>query len=99
MKLALKYGLGNSFVILELCKTCIVLQQQGFVELDLRLLRPDHGRLFLFMEYLSEYLDDLQKTETIVPPDDYASATLRCLWYLQTPTRQVLLFLIFFFLT
>ena len=100
MKLALKYGFENFFITLELSRTCIVLQQQGFVEVDWRLSRPDHDRLVLFMEYLSGYLDNLQQTETIVPSDNYAYTTLRCLSYLQGPTRQVLLlFLILFLLT
>ena len=91
MKLALKYGIDNFFINLELCRTCIVLQQQGFIQVDWRLSRPDHDRLILFMKYLSCYLNYLEQTETVVPSDNYASTTLRCLWYLQGPTRQVLL--------
>ena len=40
------------------------------------------------MTYLVDYFEDQNRSgQSILLPEDYHSATLRCLWYLQTPRR------------
>ena len=67
-----------------------VLENTGFIQEQVCLsLDPDH--LLLFMTYLADYLDDQRRQgQNVLMPEDYQSAALRCLWYLQTPHRHVL---------
>jgi len=54
------------------------------------------NRLLLFMSYLADYLDDQHRAgKKVLLPQDYLSASLRCLWYLQSSYRQVLFFFFF----
>lgn len=51
------------------------------------------------MTYLADYFDDQRRSgQNVLMPEDYYSATLRCLWYLHTPSRQALSLPIFFYL-
>ena len=43
------------------------------------------NRLSLLMTYLANYLDDQHRLgQEVLLPTDYLSASLRCLWYLQS---------------
>ena len=42
------------------------------------------------MTYISDYLDNQHRLgQNVLLPDDYLCASLRCLWYLQVPSRHV----------
>ena len=49
------------------------------------------------MTYLANYFDDQRRSgQNVLTPEDYYSATLRCLWYLHTSRWQALSSCIFF---
>jgi len=51
------------------------------------------------MTYLADYFDDQRRSgQNVLIPEDYYFATLRCLWYLHTPSRRALSLPIFFYL-
>jgi len=91
MKLPSSFRISNSFLLFELCRTCVELQNAGYI----RSVLPEkfwmHRSLLFFMHYLAEYLDNQQCSgQNVLLPLDYLSATLRCLWYLQSSSQQVL---------
>src|SRR6266571_980021 len=69
---------SNSFLLFELCRTCVLLQQTGCIREESWITSPD--LLLLFSTYLADYLQDQHCSR----PEDYLTATLRCLWYLQS---------------
>ena len=85
IKLAPASGLCNSFLLFELCRTFVELQKSRFIEpLSLPVSIGPYW-LSLLMTYLTEYLDDLHRLgQEVLLPNDYLSASLRCLWYLQS---------------
>jgi len=85
IKLAPVTGLSNSFLLFELCRTFAELQKSRFImSLPFPRSTSPH-RLSLFMAYLANYLDDQRRLgQEVLLPDDYLSASLRCLWYLQS---------------
>jgi len=94
MKLPPSFKISNSFLLFELCRTCVELQNVGYCSV-LPGIPGTRQNLPLFMGYLTEYLDNQQRLgQEVLLPQDYLSATLRCLWYLQSPSQQVL-FLLF----
>ena len=96
LKLPPSFKISNSFLLFELCRTCGELQKLGYICSVLPEIPWTHQNLPLFMGYLAEYLDNQQCLGQGVPlPQDYLSATLRCLWYLQSSSKQVS-FLLFF---
>jgi len=90
VKLASANNLSNAFLLFELCRICGELQKREFLEPDMSYTSVT---LFpLLMTYLAKYLDDQCRLgQRVLVPDDYLCASLRCLWYLQTPSRHVLL--------
>ena len=85
IKLAPVTNLSNSFLLFELCRTFAELQKSRFIE-PLSLLLPIKAHsLSLLMTYLADYLDYQHRLgEEVLLPNDYLSASLRCLWYLQS---------------
>jgi len=87
-------GLSNSFLLIELCRTCFKLKNS-----DLQILREweadnvDPNRLSCFIRYLADYLENQHCSDSIqelLLPQHYVSAARRCLWYLQSSSRQVI---------
>ena len=78
--------------------------KKGFIQESLR--RQEKGpdseegphftspnRLLLFVSYLADYLHDQHRAgKKVLLPQDYLSASLRCLWYLQSSHGQVFFF-------
>ena len=86
---ASKHKFSNSFVLFELCRTCMLLQQTGFVREESWSASLDI--LLISTNYLADYLQDQDHSpQSVLLPDDYLTATLRCLWYLQSTSRYVL---------
>lgn len=89
---------NNSFLLLELCRTCVGLLRAGFIRESLHLQIISPHCLSHLMTYLADFLDNQHCLgEKILSPEDYTSATHRCLWYLQSSSRQVILPLLFSF--
>ena len=88
IKLAPTASLSNSFLLFELCWTFAELQGSGFIK---PLCFPQPIRplwLSPLMAYLADYLDDQHRLgQEVLLPNDYLSASLRCLWYLQSSNR------------
>ena len=85
IKLAPVTGLSNSFFLFELCRTFAELQKSRFIEPFPYSPPISPPRLSLLMVYLADYLDDQHRLgQEVLLPNDYISATLRCLWYLQS---------------
>src|SRR6266545_6415529 len=78
---------SNSFFLFELCRTCAELQKAGFIQFSPLLVVTSLDCLLPFSNYLADYLDD----QKVLLPGDYTSALHRCLWYLQSPSWQVIL--------
>jgi len=85
IKLGSATNLSNSFLLFELSRTFIMLENYGLVDSSWPMGLPDTSplHLSLSMTYLADYLDDQHRQEVLLP-DDYLSASLRCLWYLQS---------------
>ena len=91
IKLAAATNLSNSFLLFEFCRTFAKLQRAGFIEFPSFPVTTSVALLTLFITYLSNYLDDQhQLHQGIFLPADYGCASLRCLWYIQSPSRHVL---------
>ena len=91
IKLPPSFTISNSFLLFELCRTCVELQNAGYLCPVLSEKFWMHQSLLFFMRYLAEYLDNQQHLgQKVLLPQDYLSATLRCLWYLQSSSQQVL---------
>ena len=81
IKFASISNFSNSFLLFELCWTCVELQKTEFIRVS-----PFRGGatsldcLLPFVIYLAGYLDD----QNVLLPGDYISALRRCLWYLQS---------------
>lgn len=91
VKLASANNFSNSFLLFELCRICGELQKREVLEPDM-LHVTSVTLLPLLTAYLANYLDDQCRLgQRVLLPDDYLSASLRCLWYLQTPSWHVLL--------
>ncbi len=86
IKLGSATNLSNSFLLFELCRTFIGLENWGFVmSYPMGLLDTSPFHLTLLMTYLADYLDNQHRLgQEVLLPDDYLSASLRCLWYLQS---------------
>lgn len=77
-------------MLFELCRTLAGLKVVGFIKESDKDWQPDPDGLFRCMAYLADFFDDQHcPVRDVLMPEDYHSATLRCLWYLQTPRRQV----------
>jgi len=73
----------------ELCRAVAALKVAGFIKENDKDWQPDPDGLFRCMTYLADYFDDQHCSgRSVLMPEDYHSATLRCLWYLHTPRRQ-----------
>jgi len=91
MRLPPSFKISNSFLLFELCRTCVELHNAGYISSVLPEIHNTCQNLPLFMRYLAEYLDNQQCLgQKVLLPQDNLSATLRCLWYLQSSTQQVL---------
>jgi len=93
MDLAATHKLSNSFLLFELCYTITVLENTGFIQ-HAGGWNVGVDRLMSYTNYLANYFYDQRSSLTdqnILLPEDYQSATLCCLWYLQTPRRQAFL--------
>ena len=91
IKLPPSFRISNSFLLFELCRTCVELHNAGYICSILPEIPNTRQNLPLFMRYLAEYLDSEQcLDQKALLPQDYLSATLRCLWYLQSPSQQVM---------
>jgi len=85
---ATTHKFSNSFLLFELCRTCVLLQQTGCIREESWITSPD--LLLLFTTYLANYLQDQHSScQSALLPEDYLMATLRCLWYLQSTSWQV----------
>ena len=90
LKLPPSFKISNSFLLFELCRTCVELQKAGYICSVLLGIPRTRRNLPLFMGYLAEYLDNQQRLgQELLLPQDYLSATLRCLWYLQSSSERV----------
>ena len=91
IKLPPSFKISNSFLLFELCRTCVELQNVGYICSVLPKKPWTRQNLPLFMRYLAEYLDNEQRLgQNVLLPQDYLCATLRCLWYLQSSSQRVL---------
>ena len=91
IKLPPSFRISNSFLLFELCRTCVELQNAGYICSVLPEKFWMNQSLIFFMRYLAECLDNQQHLgQKVLLPQDYLSATLRCLWYLQSSSQQVL---------
>ena len=82
----------NLGTLFELCRTIADLEKTGFIKNESFLdWEPVADDFLLWTTYLANYVDDQHRLGcNILLPEDYHSATLRCLWYLQTSRRQAL---------
>ena len=96
IKLIPAHKLRNSFILFELCCTIADLEKSGFIKNEFLDWEPVLGDFLLWTTYLADYFDDQRRPGcNILLPEDYLSATLRCLWYLQTSRRQALPLFVF----
>jgi len=86
-----EFTLSNSFLLFELCRTCDGLRKAGYITQSRSLLPRTHAihqSLLLFMPYLADHLENQRRMyQKVLLPDSYLSATLRCLWYIQSPSQ------------
>lgn len=81
--------LSNSFLLFEFCRMCAAMKNSMLIKESATFITP--SRLSDCMTYLADFLDDWKGSEVnTFLQRDYITATLRCLWYLHTPSRYVL---------
>src|SRR6266498_1096557 len=85
---ASKHKFSNLFILFELCRTCMLLQQTGLIREESWSVSLDF--LLISTTYLADYLQDQHRLgQNVLSPKDYLTASLRCLWYLQSTSWQV----------
>jgi len=81
-------NLSNPFLLFELCRAFEALQELEIIMSFSYPLPTSSHRLSVRLTYLADYLDDQYRLgQKVLLPGDYLSALLRCLWYLQSPSR------------
>jgi len=83
------HNLNNFFILFELCRTCAELQRKKWIK-SLPIFHTEPKWLLLFASHLAQMTNHQNWIEDRATLDEnYVSATLRCLWYLQVSSRQV----------